>query len=67
MIYALNQAHVETKLDGVFDLGAGAEYVFIPRLSAFINTNNLLNDCYQRWYRYESYGFNVYGGLRLKF
>ena len=66
-MYALNQAHVETKLDGVFDLGAGAEYVFIPRLSAFINTNNLLNDRYQRWYRYESYGFNVYGGLRLKF
>jgi hypothetical protein len=66
-IYALNSAHQEVKLNGVFDIGAGAEYVFIPRLSAFINLNNILNDRYQRWYQYEAYGFNVYGGLRLKF
>ena len=66
-IYALNVAHQEVKLNGVFDVGAGAEYLFIPRLSAFINVNNLLNDRYQRWYQYEAYGLNVYGGLRLKF
>lgn len=66
-IYALDKLHEEVKLDGVFDIGAGAEYSFIPRLSAFINVNNLLNDRYQRWYGYEVYGINVYGGLRLKF
>jgi outer membrane cobalamin receptor len=66
-IYSLDKLHEEVKLDGVFDLGVGAEYSFIPRLSAFININNLLNDRYQRWYGYESYGINVYGGLRLKF
>jgi hypothetical protein len=66
-IYALNEKHQEVKLDGVFDIGAGAEYSFIPRLSAFLNVNNLLNDRYQRWYSYEVYGINVYGGLRLKF
>ncbi len=52
---------------GVFDLGAGVEYNFIPRLSAFINVNNMLNNKYERWLGYNSYGFNIYGGLRLKF
>jgi hypothetical protein len=66
-IYALNELHEEVKLDGIFDLGVGAEYSFIPRLSAFLNVNNLLNDRYQRWYGYEIYGINVFGGLRLKF
>ncbi len=65
--YALNEAHQETKLDGVFDIGGGAEYQIIPRLSAFLNLHNLLNNRYERWYRYENYGFNIYGGLRLKF
>lgn len=66
-IYALNALHEEVKLDGVYDLGLGAEYQIIPRLSVFANLNNLLNNRYQRWYGYEVIGFNVFGGLRLKF
>ncbi len=65
-IYALNELHQEIKLDGVFDIGAGAEYQFIPRLSAFLNVHNLLNDRYQRWYGYNTIGINIFGGLRLK-
>jgi hypothetical protein len=52
---------------GVFDMGAGVEYNFIPRLSAFIQMNNILNNRYERWLGYDSYGFNIYGGLRVKF
>lgn len=66
-IFALDRYHQTIKLDGVFDLGIGAEYLIIPRLSAFININNILNDRYQRWYGYESYGINLYGGIRFKF
>jgi hypothetical protein len=66
-IYAKSITHQEVKLDGIFDVGAGAEYQFIPRLSAFLNVNNLLNGKYERWYGYQSYGINLYGGLRLKF
>ena len=55
------------RLNGVFDLGFGAEYQFIPRLSGFLNVNNLLNNDYQRWYRYPAYGFNIFGGVRFKF
>jgi hypothetical protein len=51
----------------VFDLGGNAEYLIISRLSVFAQLNNLLNYKYQRWYKYEAYGINIYGGLRLKF
>lgn len=54
-------------LSPVSDLGASAEYQLAPRLSAFLQVNNLLNNKYQRWLGYEAYGLNIYGGLRLKF
>jgi len=66
-IYALNELHETTKLDAIFDVGGSAEYQFVPRLSAFINLNNLFSSRYERWYGYNSYGMNVFGGLRLKF
>lgn len=49
------------------DIGCNAEYRFIKRLSAFVQVDNILNQKYQRWYGYQSYGINIYGGLRLKF
>ncbi|HRO44029.1 MAG TPA: hypothetical protein PL009_14430 [Flavipsychrobacter sp.] len=66
-IYALNELNQEVKLSTALDAGAGAEYQFIPRLSAFINVNNVFNNRYQRWYGYETFGINVFGGLRFKF
>jgi hypothetical protein len=66
-MYAVTRNNISAKLDPVMDLGGGAEYNFIPRLSAFLQVNNLLNNKYQRWYGYEAYGLNVFGGLRLKF
>jgi outer membrane receptor protein involved in Fe transport len=55
------------KLKTIADIGLNAEYTIVPRLSAFVQFNNLLNSKYQRWQGYEVYGFNIYGGLRLKF
>jgi hypothetical protein len=66
-IYAINTLGQETKLKAAFDVGVGAEYTIVPRLCAFLNINNLFNNKYQRWYNYEAYGFNIFGGLRLKF
>ena len=66
-IYALNENQLPVKLDATVDIGGGAEYSFLPRLSAFLNVHNLLNNKYQRWYRYESFGINVFGGVRFKF
>lgn len=67
-IYARDAVtHNPILLDPVLDLGANAEYQIVPRLSAFVQLNNIFNNNYQRWYRYEVYGINIYGGLRLKF
>lgn len=66
-LYALNRNHETIKLDPTFDLGGSAEYQIIPRLSAFVNVHNLLNNRYERWYRYEAFGINIFGGLRVKF
>jgi len=66
-IYAQNELGQETKLKAAFEIGTAGEYQIIPRLSAFLTLNNLLNNRYQRWYHYEAYGLNVFGGLRLKF
>lgn len=66
-IHAMDVTHNAITLNPVTDFSLGAEYLVIPRLSVFAQINNVLNNKYQRWYRYEVYGFNIYGGLRLKF
>jgi hypothetical protein len=66
-IYALDKGGNEVELDPILDIGGNAEYAIIPRLSVFIQVNNLLGTQYQRWLGYEAYGINLYGGLRFKF
>jgi hypothetical protein len=66
-LYAMNSAYNVVQLNTIFDAGCGAEYQVIPRLSVFAQINNLFNQKYERWYGYQSYGLNVFGGLRLKF
>lgn len=65
--YALDSASKEVKLNPILDLGFGAEYLVLKKLSLFLNCNNLLNNKYQRWLGYQSYGINIFGGVRLKF
>jgi len=66
-IYAVGANGYGTKLNGVLDIGANAEYNFIPRLSGFVQITNLLNNKNERWLGYEAYGFNIYAGIRFKF
>lgn len=66
-IYTLNAAQQVIKLDAVFDVGGGVEYTFTPRISGFLQVNNILNNEYQRWYKYQAYGLNLFGGVRFKF
>lgn len=66
-IHARDVAYNAITLNPAADLSLGAEYLIIPRLSVFAQVNNVLNNKYQRWYNYQVYGFNIYGGLRLKF
>jgi hypothetical protein len=66
-IHARDNAYNVVTLRTMADVGVSGEYNFIPRLSVFVQLNNVLNSNYQRWYGYKAYGFNIYGGLRLKF
>lgn len=66
-LYAVKRGNATEKLNPIFDLGGMAEYDLTERIGAFIQVNNLLNNRYQRWYLYESFGFNIFGGIRLKF
>lgn len=66
-LYALDKGDRTLKLNSILDIGAGAEYEIIKRLNLFLQANNLLNSNYQRWYGYDAFGFNIFGGARLKF
>ncbi|GAA4469228.1 hypothetical protein GCM10023093_28290 [Nemorincola caseinilytica] len=66
-IHARDAQYNAIVLNPVTDLNINGEYQILPRLSAFLQVNNLLNNKYQRWYGYQVYGINIYGGLRLKF
>ncbi|WP_118950703.1 TonB-dependent receptor [Taibaiella helva] len=66
-IYAMERNGDSHKLKAFFDLSAGAEYNIIPRLSIFLQLNNILGTKYERWNQYQTYGFNIIGGLRFKF
>ncbi len=65
--YALSPTYQSIKLKPYLDMGFGAEYIVLQKLSVFLNVNNLLNNKYQRWQAYQAYGINIYGGVRLKF
>ena len=65
--YAVSNTGSAILLDPATDIGINAEYQLINRVSVFAQVNNLLNSKYERWYGYQAYGLNVYGGLRLKF
>ncbi len=59
----LDNAGLEQRLKGVFDLSIGGEYRYSKGLSFFVQLNNLTASRYFRWFNYTSYGLNVSGGL----
>ncbi|HET9057024.1 MAG TPA: hypothetical protein VFN30_09285 [Chitinophagaceae bacterium] len=54
-------------LDGAVDLNAGIEFKVAKPINIFAAFNNILNQKYQRWNRYESLGFNFIGGVIVNF
>ena len=66
-MYTLNYQGKPVMMTPVTDIGAYAEYKLGGRINVFLQASNLLNSKYERWNHYQSYGLNVYGGLRLKF
>jgi len=63
----LDEAGIQQSLNGVFDLNLGASYTYNKHFDFFLNFNNVTSARYFRWYSYPTYGFNVLGGLTLRF
>lgn len=53
--------------DNAFDLNAGAEFKITKNFNLWVQTNNLLNNRYQRWHQYEVFGFSILGGITYSF
>lgn len=54
-------------LNAFYDISAGIDFRFRPKLSLFVQANNIVSSRYQRWYSYPVYGFNAVGGLTMIF
>jgi outer membrane receptor protein involved in Fe transport len=50
-----------------WDLNAGANYDIGKNFNLWVNANNIFNTKYQRWNGYSTYGFNILGGVMIKF
>ncbi|NLR79772.1 TonB-dependent receptor [Chitinophaga eiseniae] len=55
------------KTKGAWDLNAGASYDIGKNFGLWVNANNIFNSHYQRYYLYPTYGFNIVGGVLIKF
>lgn len=72
-LYAMSGAYYQlpnkdfAKTKGAWDLNAGASYDIGRNFNLWLNANNIFNTRYQRWNRYPTYGFNILGGVMIKF
>ncbi len=55
------------KGDAGFDLNTGAEFRITKNFNLWIQLNNILNNKYERWHQYETFGFNILGGITYSF
>ncbi|MBS1669368.1 MAG: hypothetical protein JST58_18500 [Bacteroidetes bacterium] len=55
------------KSNPAFDLNAGVEFRITRQLNLWLQMNNIFNDKYERWNQYQSYGFNILGGIVFSF
>lgn len=72
-LYALSGSYYQlankdfAKTKGAWDLNAGANYDVGRNFNVWVTANNLFNTHYQRWNGYPTYGFNIVGGVMIKF
>ncbi|MEN9700241.1 MAG: hypothetical protein RLZZ301_1439 [Bacteroidota bacterium] len=60
-----NQSYVN--LGTIVDVNLGLEYRYTPRVSVFLQANNLAAQRYNRWYSYPVQPFQVIGGITARF
>ncbi len=63
----LEANYTSSQIKAFYDISTGIDFRFRPKLSLFVQANNLMSSRYQRWYNYPVYGFNILGGLSFIF
>lgn len=63
----IEKGNVGDATGGGSDLSVGGEYKINKQFSIWLDANNIFNNKYQRWHRYEVYGLNVMGGIIIRF
>ena len=63
----LENNYSRSQIKAFYDISTGIDFRFRPKLSLFVQANNLMSSRYQRWYNYPVYGFNILGGLTFIF
>lgn len=63
----LNEELESERLNALFDVSLGAEYLFNDRIGAWLQLNNLADNKRERWQNYPIFGFNVMAGAVARF
>jgi hypothetical protein len=56
-----------SRLGGALDLNAGLEFNINKRFGVWAKFQNITNKSYERWNKYQAYGFNMLGGVSVRF
>ncbi len=60
-------ANTKVRMPFVLDLNAGVEFKVAKQFNVWVQANNFTNNKYQRWRNYETFGFNILGGVKYTF
>jgi hypothetical protein len=66
-IWGQSNLVIAKTLKGATDLNIGINYHPVDKFTVFLNLNNLLNQNYERWNLYPSFGFNAMAGVSFSF
>jgi outer membrane cobalamin receptor len=62
-----NKQSSDIKMNAAADLNLSCEFAVSDKIQIWAQFNNILNQHYQRWNQYEVLGFNVLGGVIIRF
>lgn len=66
-LYNLADDNIAVDMPIIPDGNLSLEYRYNPRISAFLQFNNIAGQKYDRWYKYRVQGFQILGGVTFGF
>lgn len=66
-VHTLDNEGNAKRLGNLFDLSLGARYQIQEHFGVWMQANNVTHNRRERWERYPSFGFNILGGILVRF